>query len=184
MDIEINTAEGAIGTMIGDNLVSTRHEGILKTGGFKRCHETGIDSELNVVEESDFRRPNRGTELSAGYDIYNNTGADIVLQPGQTSDKIPTGLCSYMLGDEVLLLDVRSGHGFKYSIRLANTIGVIDADYKHEIFIKLRNPYNTIITIKQGEAFAQGIFMKYLKADDDAETVGGKRVGGLGSTSK
>ena len=130
-----------------------------------------------------FKMPRRATRLSAGYDIYNNTGADIILQPKSTSDKISTGIIAHMQPNELLAVFVRSGHGFKYSIRLANSTGIIDADYLKEIFIKLRNPYKNEIVIPAGEAIAQGIFYNYLITDDDEETVGGDRIGGLGSTS-
>lgn len=152
--------------------------GTRKIRGFTKAPE----SLVGAVEG--FKMPSRGTKCSAGYDLFNNTGEDIVLQPNQTSEKISTGVIAYMQPDEVFSLYVRSGHGFKHSIRLANSTGIVDADYLKEIFVKIRNPNNHQIVIPKGEAFAQGIFTKYLIADDDAETVGGVRVGGFGSTSK
>lgn len=134
--------------------------------------------------------PARGTRLSAGYDIFNNTGGDIVLDPGQISKPIATKVKAYMLPDEYLGILPRSGHGFKYSVRLCNTEGIIDADYynnpKNEglINIKLHNQGNDTLLIPAGEAFCQGIFKKYLLADGDSLEVGAERVGGIGSTSK
>lgn len=130
------------------------------------------------------KMPRRGTRMSAGYDIFNNTGADIVIQPNSTSDKISTKIESYMNSDEYLSVFVRSGHGFKHSVRLANSTGIIDADYTNEIFIKIRNPNNYQVVIPAGEAIAQAIFQKYLLADDDSDTVGGERTGGFGSTNE
>jgi dUTP pyrophosphatase len=95
-----------------------------------------------------------------------------------------------MLPDEYLGILPRSGQGFKYSVRLCNTEGIIDADYynnpKNEglINIKLHNQGNDILLIPAGEAFCQGIFKKYLLADGDSLEVGADRVGGIGSTSK
>jgi dUTP pyrophosphatase len=94
-----------------------------------------------------------------------------------------------MQNDEVLLILPRSGHGFKYSVRLANTVGVIDADYRFsknegEIFVKLHNQGENQLRIKAKEAFGQGIFVKYLLIDGDDFTKGADRDGGLGSTSK
>lgn len=151
--------------------------GTLKRRGFTKAPE----SDVGAVEG--FKMPARGTRGAAGYDLFNNTGADIVLQPNQTCDKIPTGVIAYMQDDEVFSLYVRSGHGFKHSIRLANSTGIIDSDYMKEIFVKIRNPNSHQIVIPKGEAFAQGIFTKYLLADNDAETVGGERTGGFGSTN-
>lgn len=142
--------------------------------------------------------PRRGSRMSACYDIFNNTGRDIILQPGELSKAIPTKFKAYMMDDEVLKAYVRSGHGFKFSVRLANSTGIIDADYykaepvenakgemeEGEIFIKLHNQGSSELKIPQGEAMAQMMFQKYLITDDDAETVGGDRLGGFGSTSK
>jgi dUTP pyrophosphatase len=89
-----------------------------------------------------------------------------------------------MRNNEFFSVFVRSGHGFKHSLRLANSTGIIDADFLKEIMIKIRNPYNKIITIPAGDAMAQGIFMQYLTSDDDGATAGGDRVGGFGSTDK
>lgn len=150
-------------------------------------------------DESDtIKMPKRGTMKSACYDIFNNTGADIVLNAGELSSAIPTKIKSYMQDDEVLIGYVRSGHGFKYSVRLANSNCIIDADYykefpivnkkgeieEGEIFIKLHNQGEKTLIIEKGEAMAQVIFQKYLLADGDSLDVGETRDGGFGSTSK
>jgi dUTP pyrophosphatase len=133
--------------------------------------------------------PKRATKKSACYDIFNNTGNDIILQPGQLSDAISTKIKSYMLDDEVLMAYVRSGHGFKYSVKLANSVGVIDCDYYNneknegEIFIKLHNQGDKELVIKSNEAMAQFMFIKYLLADDDNFIDGDIRKDGFGSTS-
>jgi len=136
-----------------------------------------------------FTAPARGTKQSACYDIFNNTGSDIVLAPGELSGAITTYVKSYMLDDEVLMGYVRSGHGFKYSVRLANSTGIIDSDYYNnpknegEIFFKFHNQGDKTIRIPVGEGMAQVMFQKYLIADNDDETVGGDREGGFGSTN-
>ena len=138
----------------------------------------------------EIKNPSRATKKSACYDVYNNTGSDITLAPGQLSSAITTYFKSYMLDDEVLMAYVRSGHGFKFSVRLANSTGIIDCDYYNnsnnegEIFIKLHNQGEKDLVIKSGEAMAQFMFQKYLLADNDADTVGGERTSGLGSTTK
>lgn len=85
--------------------------------------------------------PQRATKKSAGYDIY--APFSFELAPGEES-KIPTGLRVIMQPDEVLMILPRSGHGFKHYLRLANTVGVIDADYCEAdneglIYVKVRN---------------------------------------------
>lgn len=142
-------------------------------------------------ESENIKMPFRATENAAAYDIVNNTDNDIVLNAGETSEAISTKLKVYMQRDEVLKLFPRSGHGFKYLVRLANSVGIIDADYYNnngnegEIFVKLTNPERSgkTLIIKRGEGMVQGMFQKVLFTDDDGDTVGGTRVGGLGSTN-
>jgi dUTP pyrophosphatase len=138
----------------------------------------------------DFKMPCRSTKASAGYDIFNNTGEEIVLIPGQMSVAITTKLRAIFPESEVLQIYPRSSHGFKYSLKLANSVGIIDSDYaladnEGEIFLKFHNqsPSKRLV-IKPGEAMAQAIFTSYLTTDDDEQTVGGKRTGGIGSTTK
>lgn len=138
------------------------------------------------VDYKDIKIPKRSTARSAGYDMF--IPFDITLAPNQERT-IPTGIKSYMLDDEVLLALPRSGHGFKYYIRLANTQGVIDADFYNNIEnegnigIKIRNEGDKTFTLNKGDAFCQVIFQKYLLADGDSFT-GSVREGGIGSTDK
>ncbi len=114
--------------------------------------------------------PQRDSDSTAGYDIL--LLEDITIKPNEVM-KLPTGLKCSMNKDEVLLLVVRSSMGFKYNIRLCNQVGVIDADYYNNpdneghIFVKIQNEGDKEVTIKKGDAIAQGIFMKYLITDSD-----------------
>ncbi|MFW6015388.1 MAG: deoxyuridine 5'-triphosphate nucleotidohydrolase [bacterium] len=128
--------------------------------------------------------PKRGTAMSAGYDVFTPFG--FTLKPKQDIN-IPTGLKAYMQPDEVLFAYPRSGMGFKYYVRLANTIGVVDMDYfnnednEGHIWIKIRNEGNKVLEIRKGQAIVQFIFQKYLLVDGD-NFEGEKRKGGFGST--
>jgi dUTP pyrophosphatase len=149
----------------------------------------GFEIVSRITELDGFKKPRRGTKKSAGYDIFNNSNSTIVIPQGTTGSKIPTGIKAYMPDDNVLLAVPRSSMGFSNSTRLANTIGIVDADYYNnpknegEIFVKLRSPEVDLI-IQPGEAICQVIFTNYYITDDDSETVGGDRVGGIGSTGK
>lgn len=140
--------------------------------------------EFDTILE-DIKTPRRATKGSAGYDFY--APFDIVLQPLEEI-KIPTGIKAEMLQSDCLMLFPRSSLGFKFYLKLANTVGIVDADYfgnkKNEghIFIKMKNGSDKIINIKKGEAFAQGIFMNYRITNDDAP-VEEIRQGGMGSTN-
>lgn len=145
-----------------------------------------LDFKDTSVKYEDLKLPKRATAKSAGYDVFAPFG--FTLLPNQEI-KLPTGIKSYMLDDEMSKAHPRSGHGFSYYIRLANTIGVIDADYynnkKNEghIWIKLRNEGKETMTVQKGEACCQLIFEKYLLADGDSFD-GEERNGGFGSTTK
>lgn len=130
--------------------------------------------------------PKRATKHSAGYDIF--SPKEFILEPNEEI-KLPTGFKVYMLPDEFLSIHTRSGLGFKYYARLANVTGIIDADYcnnpdnEGHFWVKIRNEGNKPMHIKKGEAIAQGIFQKYLLADDDSFENGDDRIGGFGSTT-
>ena len=136
-------------------------------------------------EYQEYNLPRRSSKHSAGYDFL--AVKDYVIRPKEIL-KIPTGVKARMQGDEVLLIVVRSSMGFKYNVRLTNQVGVIDSDFYNNIdneghiFISLQNEGDKDYVIEKGEAYAQGIFMKYLLSDDD--TAEGTRIGGLGSSNK
>lgn len=128
--------------------------------------------------------PCRGTRCSAGYDFFAPYSIDLAC--GQTVT-IATGIRALMPDSWVLLIMPRSGLGFKYRLRLDNTVGVIDADYsmsdnEGHIFVRLTNEGDKPLHIEQGTAFAQGIFVVYGLTEDDDATA--ERNGGFGSTDK
>ena len=139
---------------------------------------------LEVYEN--LKLPKRATVGSAGYDFY--LPFDIELKPGETI-KIPTGIRCYIEPNYVLKMYPRSGLGFKYRLQLNNTVGIIDSDYYNSdneghIFAKITNDSNEgkVLSLKEGDAFMQGIFVEYGITFDDDTT--GIRNGGFGSTSK
>lgn len=129
--------------------------------------------------------PKRSTKHSAGYDFFSPIDAEIM--PGATLN-IRTDIKVEMNEDEVLFILPRSSYGYKYQMALVNTLGVIDADfYNNEsnegnISIKIKNNGTEPMYLVKNEAFAQGIFVKYLTTDDDDVTE--VRAGGIGSTTK
>ncbi len=135
-------------------------------------------------EYAGIEMPRRGTLFSAGYDI--RTPAAYRLEPGQ-SLVIPTGLRIAMEEDMWLGVYIRSSLGFKYQVRLSNSVAVIDADYygaenEGHLRISLYNGGDRVLELAAGDAFAQGILQKYYKTDDD-DPVRKVRKGGIGSTN-
>ena len=84
-----------------------------------------------------------------------------------------------------MLIYSRSGHGFKNDVRLANCVGVIDADYRGELMVKLTGDTYGQLTIKPGDRIAQAMLVPVMKVhfkevQELSETVRG--AGGFGST--
>ncbi|MBQ1868522.1 MULTISPECIES: dUTP diphosphatase [Selenomonas] len=131
--------------------------------------------------------PERKTASSAGYDI--EAGEDAIVKPGELT-MVPTGVKAYMQSDEVLMIHIRSSMAIKQQLVLMNSVGVVDSDYYNNedneghIFIAFWNRGTKPVAIQKGERIAQGIFQKYLTADDDVAGEGARRQGGFGSTGK
>lgn len=141
--------------------------------------------DLLLDEYDSIRLPKRATKCSAGYDFF--APYEFTLAPGQTI-KIASGIRVLLDYDKVLQCYPRSSLGFKYRLQFDNTVPIIDADYSNSdneghIFFKITNDSrnNKPVTIKRGDAFAQGIIMQYFVTDDDNTTK--QRNGGIGSTN-
>ena len=134
-------------------------------------------------ENSNIILPKRQTKNSAGYDFY--VASDTIIKAHSIA-LIPTGIKAYMESDEVLNIYVRSSMPMKKGLTLANNVGVIDSDYYENpdndghIMIQVMNFTDNDILVKKDERIAQGIFMKYLLADNDDTK--NERLGGFGST--
>lgn len=128
--------------------------------------------------------PIKATTGSAGFDLCANK--DVIIEPNETvmvgtgiSVEIPVG---YFGG-----LFARSGLATKRGIRLANSVGVIDNDYRGEVIVALHNDSNIEQTISNGERIAQLIIIPYLNCSAKqtntlSETERGSN--GFGSTGK
>ena len=99
---------------------------------------------------------------------------------------VSTGMKCKLDPGTYLELSVRSSCPLKYWLVLANSVGIIDADYYNnpdnegEIFFQMINLSPFPIKLQKGDAIGQGIIKPYLVTEDDTAT--GSRVGGFGST--
>ena len=156
---------------------------------------------VSKFKNEDINLPVRKTNASAGYDFE---AAESLIVPsiwkilaekvfvgeatGLKATLIPTGIKSYMLDDEYLQLSIRSGTALKTGLILANGVGIVDSDYYNNpdneghIMFPVHNLGFRDKLIKKGERVGQGLFLKYLKVDDDVSN--GTRIGGFGSTDK
>ena len=130
--------------------------------------------------------PRRATAGSSGYDI--RAPFAFTLKPGEDI-VIPTGIRVWIAPGWWLMLMPRSGLGFRFYTRLANTVGNIDSDYygadnEGHIMVKLRLEMTggESRTFEAGTAVCQGVFVPFGITEDDSATE--KRTGGFGSTGK
>ena len=128
--------------------------------------------------------PTRATKSSIAYDFYSPVTITI---PPMQSVMIWTDIKAKFNTDEALLINVRSSMG-KYPIMIANTQGWIESDYYSNpdndgnIGIRLFNLGTEPYVIKIGDRIAQGMFIKYLEADNGNTDT--ERQGGFGSSGK
>jgi len=140
---------------------------------------------LDITKE-DVYLPRIATAGSAGADFF--LPYDLELGPNEEA-KIPTGVKAHCHRFTRLSIVPKSGLGFKYYVRLANTIGTIDEDYYGNpgndgmIFVKIRNEGTKTLSLKKGDAFCQGIFELYIPDRDFNAATLKEREGGFGSTN-
>lgn len=136
----------------------------------------------------DAQLPTYATDGSAAFDIY-------AYMPGQeerriyanTSNDFQTGLQFEIPEGHVMMIFSRSGHGFNHNVRLANSVGVIDSDYRAGVKVKMVADGYSQLFVSHGDRIAQGIIMPYPKVefeevDELSKTQRG--TGGFGSTGK
>lgn len=158
----------------------------------KTAHSAGYD--LTVAE--DICVPpvvNHIKTLDSQYTTYISTlnlkeVATLTKTLGAKPTLVSTGVKCQLDPGYYLELSPRSSTPLKYWLVMANSVGIIDADYYNnpdnegEIFLQLINlsPFN--IQLHKGDVIGQGIIKKYEVTDDDKAT--DERLGGFGSTSK
>ena len=145
-------------------------------------------------KSKDIKLPIRETTGSAGYDFCSNETITVPSILDETNSysvhgdfsgikptMVSTGVTADFPSDIVLLLYNRSSNPVKRGLVLSNGVGVVDSDYSpKQIMGMFYNFSNHDYVIHKGDRIMQGIFQKFLLADDDKAT--GKRNGGFGST--
>ena len=130
--------------------------------------------------------PTFGTEFSAGADLYCAEEHEISVCSGQKCS-ISTGISMEIPEGQGGLVFARSGLACKNGLRLCNSVGVIDADYRGEIKVVLHNDSEYVREIKPGERVAQMIIMPYpkvsfIEVEELSDTVRGES--GFGGTGR
>ena len=140
----------------------------------------------NILKiKTDGQIPAYATEHSAGIDLYCKSDKDIIIKAKETV-KIHTGIFVEIPEGYFGAVYPRSSTGVKKHLMLANTVGVIDSDYRGELMIFFYN-YGEEQVIENGDRLAQLVIQPYLscdieKVDELSDSERGD--GGFGSTGK
>ena len=145
--------------------------------------------------------PTMATDHSACYDVYAdlngrdvtmyNVGKKVVkancrleLYPGDRAI-IPTGLKMCCDPGWKIELAPRSGNAIKKGLTLINCVGIVDADYRHEVGILLVNSGIEVVVIEDTERVAQLSLEKVYPVNmiiGQLPETNSNRDGGMGST--
>lgn len=116
-------------------------------------------------------------------DIY--ADEDVIIAPGQTH-MVSTGLAFAIPEGFVVHVYARSGLSAKTSLRLANSVGIIDAGYRDELKILCWNTGTEPFHIEKGMRIAQMDIMPSPAMEfyevDNVKDIPGDRLGGFGSS--
>lgn len=131
--------------------------------------------------------PQRATEGSAGYDLFACIDGRVVIEPNQIV-KIPVGIALDMdTNDICVMIYARSGLASKFGITLANSVGVVDSDYRGEIIVPLINLGKEPYTVEPLQRIAQMVITPIIlpelsESDNLSDTERG--INGFGSTGE
>ena len=96
------------------------------------------------------------TKGSACFDLH--SVEKVTIEPSQQVT-IKTGLVFELPEGSAMFLFSRSGHAAKHGVRLANSVGVIDSDYRGEVCVMLRNDGDKMVVINAQDRIAQALVM-------------------------
>lgn len=130
--------------------------------------------------------PEQGSAYAAGYDLFADLKQNLEIKPHETA-MIPTGLAMEIPEGYFGGIFARSGLASKESLRPANCVGVVDADYRGEVRVALHNDGDVVRVIAPQQKIAQLVVVPFLSVEFDevnelSDTVRG--AGGFGSTGK
>ena len=126
--------------------------------------------------------PKFGTDGSAGMDFYLPRPETFI--PNETR-LVPLGIAVEVPKGHMLIVAPRSSTGIKTPLRMTNSIGVIDSDYRGEINAVFDNTSNEAYIAHEGDRLVQGILVevpKVLIQEVEELTETKRGVGGFGST--
>ena len=128
--------------------------------------------------------PHYATDGAGCFDLSSIENVKWEYNSGVLTALVKTGLAFEIPQGYTMFIFSRSGHGFKHGVTLANATGVIDADYRGEVMVKLSSHLH-IFDIEKGTKIAQACIIEtprqYFEIVDElSETERG--ASGFGST--
>ena len=173
-----------------DEGMSFRQIAVILGISFQTVRMRMVNAGLHEVKKVKVKRvseyaqlPTRGSKDAAGLDLYCPFHIKV---PADSQKKIPLGIAVEIPKGRMGLLVPRSSMS-KTPLRCANSVGVIDADYRGELSIAYENVSCSDYTIFRGDRIAQLIIVPVAMVD--VEEVNGlseteRGTGGYGSTGK
>ena len=185
-DTTIEIMSGMISGAITDNIRRESVKSLLENfeeSGFTRAQaaeniqnsKTAIEEALNELNPS----PNKRKIFDAL--------EDTIIPAHSLSNLVHTGLRIALPENWVFMLDPRSSIGFKSGLRLSNSIGIIDEDYRGEIGVLYDNISDSDYEIKAGDRIAQCWVQpvhRFRPVEVDILPATTRGEGGFGSTGK
>lgn len=143
---------------------------------------------VNPLLGNQIAAPSYATDGSAAMDLRACIETPVTLAPGARA-LVKTGLAINMMDPGlVAIVASRSGLSLKHGVRVAQGIGVIDADYHGEIGVILANDGEQAYVVEPGERIAQLMFQPVVQVAlqfvDTFSTETARGEGGFGSTGK
>jgi dUTP pyrophosphatase len=137
----------------------------LAVPGVLRSYEAGQGGAFQFVQLderiTELGQLRRGSANSAGYDLQVYPQSPVTIEPGEQAF-LPLGFKLWINSPGIVgLVFPRSGLGIKNGINLANTVGVIDADYQGEWMLALVNRGRQPYTVEVGARVAQVVFTPF-----------------------
>ena len=139
---------------------------------------------VKIVNKSRWPDPFYATEASAGMDLRADLEEPIVLGPLERA-LVPTGIFIELPVGYEAQIRPRSGLATKHGIKVINSPGTVDADFRGELRTSLVNLSNTPFEIVPGERIAQMVIARHERVEwEDVEVLSEteRGAGGWGST--
>lgn len=141
--------------------------------------------EIKIKQLSEnMKVPTRGTQFSAGNDLYATETA--VIRPGEVHI-FGTGFAADIATGYFGAIFSRSGMSTKRGLTVSTGVSVIDSDYRGEIFVGIRNQSDEDQMIYKGDRIAQMVILPFEKVGFRVVTdlpESQRDSGGFGSTGR